>query len=222
MIAIIKHDIYVRMIYDIFRAVFAIMYALSFVLSAILLFKGNKFFWITVYVLISALSDIYLWFIPDGTYNHYAYAAGMVATGFALFMYFARTLRTRAAYILYILSFGLIITTYIKHKMWEPLFIMPERYVAGYYAIMAASAAYFLWQVIVLEKTKSGSKPQWFGAIFMVFYSLSMLCHSFLFGALLPKAALDSLYIVLYAINFVFELGKFIVFLLLFYTIVRR
>lgn len=209
------------MIYYILKAGLLPLYIISFALSVTLSFKKKQFFWISLYVLTSAIADIWIWFIPEGTYNHYAFATGMLATGLVLLVYFARTLSTRSAYVLYTLCFGVIITAYLKYKMWRYATILPEHYVAGYYAIMAAAAAYFTWQAIVLEKTTQASKPLWFGATFMVFYTLSMLCHSFLFGYMLPPEVIKSLYVVLFTLNITFELGKFTIFILLFYKISR-
>lgn len=221
LIEIIKHDIYFTMIYDVLRAVLVLIYTVSFGLSVLLFFKKREFFWISIYVLTSAISDIWIWFIPEGTYNHYAFATGMLATGLVLLVYFARTISTRRAYILYTLCFGVIITTYLQHEMWQHSTVLPEHYVAGYYTIMAAAAAYFIWQVIVLEKTKLASKPLRFGAIFMVFYTLFMLCHSFTFGYLLPTELTKYLYIILFSLNMFFELSKFTLFIFLFYKIKR-
>lgn len=203
------------------RLIFVALYAVSLAVSVMLLLKKSGFFWITIYVLLSAIADISLWLIPTGSYNHYAFASGMIVTGFALLMYYAKTIGTRIAYFLYSLSFGILITVYLKHKMWQPSLLMPEYYVAGYYAIMASASAYFLWRVIMLEKTNLPTKPLWFGSIFMVYFTISMFCHSFVFGSFLHPAQQEKVYIILYVMNFAFEISKFLVFVLLYHSIKR-
>ncbi|MBS1773985.1 MAG: hypothetical protein JST82_14095 [Bacteroidetes bacterium] len=180
----------------------------------LLQWRKKELLWIGVYNILYCLSDMVLMYvIPAGSYDHFAYAADMMLISFGMFMYFASVLRTRKSFVVYAMCYGCMLWFYMSHKMWLRNTIMPEYFVAGYYAILTIATTFFVWQVIVLDKKNTASKPLWFGAAFMFFSVIFLLVESVMY--VIPLEAINRKYMMLAndMLNDSFQLVKAVILL---------